>query len=72
LLGGALENRVMTGSAITAAPNSPSLQVSPSSGHHRHHGQHSSAISDVDAPGSSLAAPAHLSGKIGGKADIAA
>jgi len=59
---------------IAAAANiqPASLQMSPSSGYHRHNGHHPSSISDVDAQSSSVAATAKSTGKVGSTVDMTA
>jgi len=58
------------GIAAAATPQPPLQQLSPSSGHHKHNGDNSPSISDVDGQSSSVASPSNSTGRIGSVLDI--
>ena len=60
----------VSGIAAAASPQPPLQPLSPSSGPHRHNGNHGPSISDVDGQSSSLASPSNSGGRIGSVLDI--
>jgi hypothetical protein len=59
-------------SGIAAGMQTTGQQPLQSVGHHKHGGNHSTSLSDIDAQGSSVASPPSATGKIGNKINLTA
>ncbi len=60
----------LSGIAAAASAQPPLQQTSPTSGPHRHNGNHGPSISDVDGQSSSPLPSTNSTGKIGSVLDI--